>query len=61
MLSKTDKILKVYLFSPHNCAYVCEREDGTHYAFCKNKDSKYYNIHKENDRWIFDEQIDVPD
>ena len=57
MLKKTDKVLKVYLDSPHHCTYVCEREDGTHYALCRYGEDTYYNIHREGNTWIFDDKI----
>ena len=56
--NKTDKLVQLYLDSPHHGTWIWEREDGTHYAQMRYEEITYYNVHKENNRWIFDEKID---
>ena len=55
--SKTDKVIKMYLDTPHHGTWIWEREDGTYYAQLRYKEITYYNVHKGETQWIFDEQI----
>ncbi len=57
MLNKNDKVLEVRLYSPHKCDFVCEREDGTHYVFMRRDEQSYYELHKQDDGWIFGNKI----
>jgi hypothetical protein len=54
---KTDKLIKMYLDSPHHGTWIWERENGTHYAQLRYDEITYYNVHKGDTQWIFDEQI----
>ncbi len=56
---KNDKIVRLYLDSPHHGTWIWERENGTHYAQMRYGKITYYEVHVENDRWVFDEEIDV--
>jgi hypothetical protein len=55
--NKTDKVIKMYLDSPHHGTWIWERENGTFYAQCRYDEITYYEVHQENNRWVFDEQI----
>ena len=57
MLNKKDKLIKLLLNSPHVCDFIYEREDGTYYAFRKNKDEWYQELTKVGDQWITGEVI----
>ena len=57
MLNKNDKVLEMRLYSPHKCDFICEREDGTHYVYIKRDWTGYYELYKNDDGWIFGEEI----
>ena len=55
---ETDKLIKLYLDSPHHGTWIWEREDGTHYAQRRYGEVTYYNVHVENNHWVFDDKIE---
>ena len=56
---KKDKVIRMYLDSPHHGTWIWQREDKTYYAQRRYSDITFYNVHIENNQWIFDEKLDV--
>lgn len=55
---KKDKVIQMYLDSPHHGTWIWQREDGTYYAQMRYNEIVYYEVYVENDRWIFDKKIE---
>jgi hypothetical protein len=59
MLNPSDTLIQVKLYSPHNCDFIWQREDGTRYVHRKLGKESVNELHKnpDKDEWIIGEVI----
>lgn len=57
MWVKTDKVIKVFLYSPHVSDFIFEREDNTYYLLRKGHETSYYELTKGKDGWVIGDKL----
>lgn len=54
---KSDKVIKLFLYSPHVCDFIFEREDQTYYLLRKDGETSYYELTKGENGWVIGNKL----
>jgi hypothetical protein len=54
---KSDKVVELFLYSPHVCDFVFQREDQSYYLHRKDGEVSYYELTKGETGWVIGKQL----